>query len=74
MFTYLDAFDSDREALAGLKAHYQRGGLGDVTVKRRLAAVLREIIGSIRERRKSLESDPKHVLEICAAGRLTPAM
>jgi len=38
-----------------LKAHYQRGGLGDVKVKRFLNAVLQETLEPIRNRRKELE-------------------
>src|SRR3984957_13305840 len=36
VFTYLDAFDSDHAAWEEMKAHYQRGGLGDSVVKKRL--------------------------------------
>ncbi len=68
VFTYLDAFDSDKEAVSELKAHYQRGGLGDMSVKNRLATVLREIIGPIRERRSRLERDPDYVLDILRNG------
>ncbi|RBP17733.1 tryptophanyl-tRNA synthetase [Roseiarcus fermentans] len=68
VFTYLDAFDSDREAVADFKARYIRGGLGDMTVKRRLATVLCEIIGPIRERRMTLERDRGYVLEILRSG------
>ena len=34
VFTYLDAFCEDKAAVADMKAHYQRGGLGDVKVKK----------------------------------------
>lgn len=68
VFTYLDAFDADRAAVAELKAHYRRGGLGDAVVKRRLEQVLRELIGPIRERRAELARDRAHVLEILHAG------
>lgn len=68
VFTYLDAFDADRAAVAELKAHYRRGGLGDAVVKRRLEHVLRELIGPIRERRAELARDRAHVLEILHAG------
>ena len=68
VFTYLDAFDEDREAVAELKAHYQRGGLGDMALKRRLTALLREIVGPIRERRKALERDLDAVMDILREG------
>src|SRR3954471_17622827 len=51
VFTYLDVFDEDRDAVAELKRHYRRGGLGDVELKHRLEGVLFGIIGPIRERR-----------------------
>ena len=40
VFAYLDAFDTDTGALEELKAHYRRGGLGDVALKRRLVDAL----------------------------------
>ena len=68
VFTYLDAFDQDREAVAELKAHYRRGGLGDVALKRRLQAVLRDVIGPIRERRAALARDPGFVMDVLRSG------
>lgn len=68
VFTYLDAFDDDREAVAELKAHYQRGGLGDMALKRRLTGLLCAIVGPIRERRAALERDPDMVLDILRDG------
>jgi len=67
-FTYLDTFDEDREAVAELKAHYRRGGLGDMVVKHRLDAVLRGIVGPIRERRAALARDPDHIMDVLRAG------
>lgn len=51
VFTYLRAFDPDRNALAEMEAHYARGGLGDVAVKQRLIAVLDELLAPMHERR-----------------------
>lgn len=68
VFTYLDAFDEDRGAVAELKAHYRRGGLGDMVVKRRLEAVLRSIVGPIRERRAALARDPDFVMDVLRTG------
>lgn len=60
VFTYLDAFCKDEyfekylpdyANLDALKEHYQRGGLGDVKIKRFLNAVLEEELAPIRERR-----------------------
>lgn len=68
VFTYLDAFDPDPEAVAELKAHYRRGGLGDMTLKRRLTAVLQAVIAPIRERRSALSSDRDTIMDILRAG------
>lgn len=54
VFTYLDVFDADREKVAALKEHYQRGGLGDVVVKRYLNDVMQALLAPIRERRNEL--------------------
>jgi len=67
-FTYLDAFDSDKAALAEMKAHYVRGGLGDGTVKKRLEEVLQEMIRPIRERRLALAEDRGYVLAMLKEG------
>lgn len=58
VFTYLEAFwpeDEDREELAALKAHYQKGGLGDVTLKQRLNTILQARLDPIREKRAHLK-------------------
>jgi tryptophanyl-tRNA synthetase len=66
VFTYLDAFCRDEHFerylkdyanLDELKAHYTRGGLGDVKCKRFLEAILQEILEPIRLRRKEYEKD-----------------
>ena len=49
-------------------AHYKRGGLGDVKVKRFLNAVLQEELEPIRNRRKEWEKDIPAVYEILKAG------
>ncbi|UHC14640.1 tryptophan--tRNA ligase [Methylobacterium currus] len=68
VFTYLDAFDPDPEAVAALKAHYRRGGLGDAALKRRLAGVLRDLLGPIRERRAEIARDPDRVMDVLRTG------
>ena len=64
VFTYLDAFSRPEHfskylpeyaSLDELKAHYRRGGLGDVKVKRLLIAILNEMLDPIRERRRHYE-------------------
>lgn len=77
VFTYLDAFCRpehfsrhlpDYASLDELKAHYRRGGLGDVKVKKFLIAVLNEELEPIRERRKFYEARIEEVYEILHEG------
>jgi tryptophanyl-tRNA synthetase len=68
VFTYLDIFDPQKEEVAGLKAQYEKGGLGDMVIKKRLTEVLQDFISPIRERREHLAKDPKHVMEILRKG------
>ena len=77
VFIYLDAFCRpehfaeflpEYQNLDELKAHYQRGGLGDVKVKKFLNNVMQSELGSIRERRKMWESRPADVFDILKAG------
>ena len=77
VFTYLDAFCRpehfaeylpDYQSLEELKAHYQRGGLGDIKVKKFLNAVLQEELAPIRARRKEFEQDIPAVFEMLKKG------
>ncbi|HCT5634573.1 TPA: tryptophan--tRNA ligase [Acinetobacter baumannii] len=68
VFTYLDAFDPNKEEVEELKAHYRRGGLGDGTVKKRLEGVLKELITPIRERREELAKDPDFIMDVLRQG------
>ena len=68
VFTYLDIFDTDKAKVAELKAHYQKGGLGDVTLKKYLVEVWEAIIGPIRTRRQELARDPEAVMQIIQEG------
>lgn len=77
VFTYLDAFSRpehferylpDYANLDELKAHYRRGGLGDVKVKKFLNAVLQEELEPIRARRTELQKDIPAIYEILRAG------
>lgn len=77
VFTYLDAFSTeehfakflpDYANLAELKAHYKRGGLGDVKVKKFLNNVLQDVLEPIRERRHYWEQRIPEVYEILRAG------
>lgn len=67
-FTYLDAFDPDKAAVAELKAHYTRGGLADSIVKKRLEAVLQEMLTPIRDRRAELANDKGYILQVLREG------
>ncbi|WP_336016740.1 tryptophan--tRNA ligase [Acinetobacter pittii] len=68
VFTYLDAFDPNKEEVEELKAHYRRGGLGDGTVKKRLEGVLKELITPIRERREELAKHPDYIMDVLRQG------
>jgi tryptophanyl-tRNA synthetase len=68
VFAYLDAFDPDAAEVARLKAHYTAGGLGDVSVKRRLLEVLDHVLTPIRQRRAEYARDPAAVLDLLRDG------
>ena len=68
VFTYLDIFATDKEKVAEMKEHYQRGGLGDVAVKKYLFEVLDELLTPIRSRREELAKDPEAIRQILLEG------
>lgn len=77
VFTYLDVFANDShfekylpdyKNLDELKAHYQKGGLGDVKCKKFLIKVLEEELEPIRKRRAEYEKDIEGVFEILKKG------
>ncbi len=78
VFTYLDAFSNDDDCarywngeyanLAELKAHYERGGLGDIKVKKFLNEILQSLLEPIRARRAELEKDIPGIYEILRKG------
>ena len=80
VFTYLDAFSRPEHferylpeyaGLDELKEHYQRGGLGDVKVKKLLINIMQEFLEPIRNRRKELEKDIPAVYELLKKGSET---
>ncbi|NGX39001.1 MAG: Tryptophan--tRNA ligase 2 [Chlamydiae bacterium] len=71
VFTYLDVFDPDREKFEEMKAHYTKGGLGDVVVKRHLHDVLEQMLEPIRQRREEFAKDPGEVMRILEKGTET---
>lgn len=77
VFTYLDAFCRDEHfpefwpdyaCLDEVKEHYQRGGLGDVKIKKFLNNVLQSELAPIRARRKELEQDISYVYDVLKKG------
>ena len=68
VFTYLDIFDPDKDKVAQLKADYQKGGLGDVKIKRYLNTVLEKELAPIRERRAQYEQNISAVYEMLIEG------
>ncbi len=76
-FIYLDAFSTkehfekycpDYACLEEMKAHYEKGGLGDMKVKRLLNEVMQETLAPIRERREAFAKDIPAVWEMLKAG------
>lgn len=79
VFTYLDAFCTDEhftkylpeyKNLDELKAHYQKGGLGDVKIKKFLFNVIEEVLIPIREKRKMYENKIEEVYNILEQGSI----
>jgi len=77
VFTYLDAFSRSAHFveflpeyadLDALKEHYQKGGLGDMKVKRFLNAVLQAELKPIRERRKAFQKKIPYICEVLETG------
>jgi tryptophanyl-tRNA synthetase len=68
VFTYLDVFDPYPQEVEELKKQYQRGGLGDVVLKRRLADVLNAFLGPMRARRAEYAKDPNAVYAMLQNG------
>jgi len=68
VFTYLDAFDKDLAKVEELKAHYQKGGLGDMVLKKYLFEVLNQMLTPIRTRRIKLAQDRGEIMRMLLAG------
>lgn len=77
VFTYLDAFArnehfeefwKDYSCLDEVKAHYKKGGLGDVKIKKFLNSVLQEELSPIRARRAELQRNIPQIYEILKEG------
>lgn len=68
VFVYHDFFNPDRAEVDDLKERYRSGRVGDVEVKKRLAAALNAFLDPVRERRDALLRDPRIVEDVIAAG------
>ena len=77
VFTYLDAFckpehfekfENEHKSLDEMKEHYQRGGLGDVKVKKFLINVLEDELAPIRARREELQKNIPYVVDVLKKG------
>ena len=77
VFTYLDIFATpeafakympEYQGLDELKAHYRRGGLGDMKIKKFLNNILQDELAPIREKRKELEKNPEEIFAMLRAG------
>ncbi|KMJ52523.1 tryptophanyl-tRNA synthetase [Vogesella sp. EB] len=68
VFAYLDAFEPDSALVADLKAHYQRGGLGDSVIKKQLEERLQALLAPIRARREHYAQDPAQVMALLKEG------
>ncbi|APG70867.1 tryptophan--tRNA ligase [Lactobacillus delbrueckii subsp. delbrueckii] len=68
VFTYLDVFDPDKDTVAQLKEDYQKGGLGDVKIKRYLNKVLEAELAPIRERRQKYAENLDTVYDMLYQG------
>ena len=77
VFTYLDVFASDDDFkkylpeyknLSDLKKHYQKGGVGDIVIKKFLNNILQDLLRPIREKRKELENNIEYVYNVLEEG------
>lgn len=77
LFIYLEAFCKDEHFkkyynefnnLDELKIAYQKGGIGDVTIKKFLTEVINDELSPIRERRKKYENNLDYVYEVLREG------
>jgi len=67
-FAYHDAFNDNKDEVADLKERYVAGRVGDVEVKKKLAAAINRFLDPMRERRAKYEQRPGIVREVLAAG------
>ncbi len=68
VFSFLDAFESDKQRLAELKRRYRAGGLADSALKRLLDERLQAVIEPIRLRRQRFAKDPGEIINVLRHG------
>jgi tryptophanyl-tRNA synthetase len=68
VFIYHDAFNTDFPEVAEMKDRYQRGIIGDVEVKQKLAQAINQVLDPIREFRAEYEEQPDLVNDILSQG------
>jgi tryptophanyl-tRNA synthetase len=68
LFVYEDNFNPNHEEVEELKERYRKGTIGDVEVKRRLAASVNTYLAPLRARRAELSRRPGDLLEILREG------
>ena len=68
VFAYLDAFGKDKKQIDLYKDNYQKGGLGDVVLKKYLIDVLEDLVAPIRKKRLEFEKDTDYVMQIALKG------
>ena len=68
VFAYLDVFAEDKNKVEEMKKQYQKGGLGDVAVKKYLIEEMDKILKPIRERREELAKDPEAIYKMLEEG------
>ena len=68
VFAYHDAFNRNRAEVEDLKQRYVVGKVGDVEVKRKLAAAMNDYLAPIRRRREQFAAHPNDVIDILRLG------
>jgi len=68
VFIYHDAFNPNKDEVADLKDRYQKGTVGDVEVKQKLAQAINDFLDPIRQKRAKYQSNPKLIDEIISQG------
>ena len=68
VFKYLDAFDDDKKKVKQLKLQYEKGGLGDVKLKKYLNEIIQEKLKPIRKRRNLYSKNMDYIYDILKRG------